>query len=386
MAKRRISFFDATLRDGEQAPGNAMSPQQKVELALKMEALGVDTIEAGFPGSSPADVLATQLIASKLTTARFATFNRANVDDVRMSMEAAGERSNHQIQICGTGSDLHLRHKRSISRAEAVKEVDDAVRFAAALGAEDISFGVEDASRGEYDFIHELVDTALAGGARTIILADTTGCGTPQEYGDLCAAVRSWIPSDVVLSTRCHDDLGLSLANAIAGIQAGADEVQVTLTGVGERSGNTPLEEMAAVLSYKGDRFGATTSLRTEGLYDAYCLLANTISLPEARNKAAFGRNAFATQAGIHQAAILRDPRTYEYVNPELFGRERQLLIGRHSGRAAVRHVLAEAGITADTAMVDKLYEHIANREGREADTLDAWRAHALRVLAAEAP
>ncbi|GLZ27977.1 hypothetical protein Lesp02_01670 [Lentzea sp. NBRC 105346] len=379
---RRISFFDATLRDGEQAPGNAMSPEQKVDIALKMEALGVDVIEAGFPGSSPADFKATRLIAETLTRIRFATFNRASVHDVRLSMEAVGVRPNHQIQICGTGSDVHLVHKRGITRAEAIAEVDESLRLAAELGAEDISFGVEDASRGEYDFIHALVDTALEAGARTIILADTTGCATPQEYGDLCAAVRSWIPDDVVLSTHCHDDLGLALANAIAGIQAGADEVQVTLGGIGERAGNTPLEELAAVLSYKSDWLGATTSLRTEGLYDAYRLLSDCISLPEIRNKAIVGRNSFATEAGIHQAGMLRNPVTYEYIEPERFGRERELVVGRHSGRAILRHVL---GGDADEVLVNRLYEeHIANREHGGFESLEMLRDRVRGAVTAQ--
>lgn len=334
---RRISLFDATLRDGEQAPGNAMTAEQKVRLALAIEDYGADIIEAGYPGSSPVDFEATRLIAAALTTARFATFNRTSIADVKLSIEAGGTGPNHQVQICGTGSDLHLRYKRGISRAEAVRETGEAIRFAHEMGAQDVSYGVEDASRGEKDLIEALVTEALSAGVTTVILADTTGCATPQEYGDLCAMVRSLLPDDVKLSTHCHDDLGLSLANALAGIEAGADEVQATLAGIGERAGNTPVEELAAALAYKGECFGATTSVRLEHLYRTFQMLSETIGMPAPRNKAIFGDNAFATEAGIHQDGILKNPATYEFINPYRFDRERSLLVGRHSGRAIIR-------------------------------------------------
>lgn len=370
--KRRISFFDATLRDGEQAPGNVMSPEQKVGLALLSEEFGADTIEAGFPGSSPADFQATQMIADALTTAKFATFNRASKDDVACSMKAGGARENHQVQICGTGSELHLEHKREISREEAIRETGEAIRLATELGATDISYGVEDASRGSFDLIHALVDEALEAGATTVILADTTGFALPEEYGRLCAAVRSWIPDDVALATHCHDDLGFALANAIAGIEAGATEVQCTLGGIGERAGNTALEELAAVLAYKADELGAYTTIATERLYAAFGVLCETIAMRPPRNKPVFGDNAFATQAGIHQAGILRNPATYEYLNPQRFGRKRALLVGRHSGRAILRYLLENMNLEPDPALLDELYtEFIAERANSDCDELD---------------
>jgi 2-isopropylmalate synthase len=369
---RRISLFDATLRDGEQAPGNSMSPQQKVCLALACEAYGADIVEAGFPGSSEQDVQATRLIADALTTARFATFCRASLSDVRLAMHAGGTHPRHQIQICGTGSDIHLQHKRGITRDESVREVRDSIELANDLGAPDISFGVEDASRGAKDHIEALVTTAVEGGASTIILADTTGCATPTEYGDLCAAVRSWIPDHIVLSTHCHDDLGLSLANALAGIVAGADQVQATLGGIGERAGNTPLEELAAVLSHKGEYFGGTVDIKLDLLYPAYQLLADTIALGPIRNKAVFGVNAFATEAGIHQDGMLKNPINYEYLNPYRFGRERALLIGRHSGRAVLRYLCDKLAVPADDALVEQLYaEFIASRPAGDCDELN---------------
>ena len=379
---RRISIFDATLRDGEQAPGNAMTPEQKVLLALESEAFGADTIEAGFPGSSPVDFAATQLIAEVLTSARFATFNRASRSDVRQSIEAGGTGKNHQVQICGTGSDLHLQYKRGITRAEAVRETGDAIRYAHSLGAQDISYGVEDASRGEKDLIEALVTEALEAGVSTVILADTTGCATPQEYGDLCAMVRSWLPDDVKLATHCHDDLGLSLANALAGIEAGANEVQATLAGIGERAGNTPLEELAAALAYKGDQLGATTGVKLDRLYGAFQKLSEAIGMAAPRNKAIFGDNAFATEAGIHQDGILKNPATYEFIRPFHFNRKRSLVVGRHSGRAIIRYLLGELGTPIEEDLVDKLYtEYVSERPDGRADDLDVVRERLAATL-----
>ncbi|NUT48893.1 MAG: pyruvate carboxyltransferase [Saccharothrix sp.] len=375
-AARRISVFDATLRDGEQAPGNAMSPDDKVALALLAQDYGADVVEAGFPGSSPTDFTATRLIAEALTTTRFATFNRASREDVRLSMAAGGTGANHQVQICGTGSDLHLEHKRGISRAEAVREVGEAIRYAHDLGAADVSFGVEDASRGEPDLIEALVTEALGAGVSTVILADTTGCATPDEYGGLCALVRSWLPDDVKLATHCHDDLGLALANALAGIQAGADEVQATLGGIGERAGNTPLEELAAALASKPGVYHAATGIRLDRLYRAYRELCSVIAMRAPRNKAIFGDNAFATEAGIHQDGILKNPATYEFLDPTRFDRPRSLLVGRHSGRSIIRHVLVGLGVTPHDALVDELYaEFVLDRPAGEVDDLDTLAA-----------
>lgn len=372
---RRIRIFDATLRDGEQAPGNAMSPEQKLSLALKLEEIGVDIVETGYPGSSPSDFEATQLISKSLTKAGFATFNRCSREDIRLSMEAAGDNPRHQVQVCCTGSDIHLRHKRGITRDEGLREVDDSVRFARSLGAVDINLAVEDASRGEHEWIRALVATAIEAGATAVTLADTTGFAVPQEFGELTAAVRASVPDDIILATHCHDDLGLSLANALAGLAAGADEVQATLAGIGERSGNTALEELAAVLSYKGAELGMDTGVRTELLDEAFELLADAIGLDRPRNKAIFGTNSFATQAGIHQAAMLNNPVTYEFIRPESFGRRRSLLVGRHSGRSILRHLLSQLAVPADDDLVSELYqEYIADRPNGECDELDVLR------------
>ncbi|CAM4519490.1 pyruvate carboxyltransferase [Nocardia ninae] len=363
---KRISIFDSTLRDGEQAPGNAMPPQQKLEVALAIEALGVDVIEVGFPSSSPSDFEATRLLSKELTSARIATLNRATRADVELAIEAGGT-TRHHLQIMATGSEIHLEHKRGIDKAEAVREVVDTMRHAVSLGAENLTLGIEDASRGSDELLRELVEESLAAGANVVAVADTTGCMTPAEYGALIGRIRSWTGPDVVIATHCHEDLGLSLANALAGIEAGADEVQATLAGIGERAGNTALEELIAVLTYKGAEIGATTTARTEGLYRAFHVLRNAIGLTTPRNKAIFGVNAFATQAGIHQAGMLRAPITYQYIEPARFGRQHSLLVGRHSGHAVLRYVYENMGLPVDEEAVDHIYrEFVANRTNGE--------------------
>lgn len=367
---RRVSILDTTLRDGEQAPGNAMLPDQKLDLAKRLEALGVDCVEAGFPASSPRDFEATRLIAQSLTKARFATFSRTVRRDIEIAVEAGGV-ANHELQMVATGSDIHLEHKRGITRAQAIHEVTDSVAFARSLGLQHISVGIEDASRGADELLRALTESAVEAGADCVIIADTTGCCTPAEFGDLVAKVRAWAPPPIRLSTHCHNDFGLSVANALTGVEAGADEVQVTLGGIGERGGNTPLEELAAILAYKSDQLGLYADLDLEHMYEAYNLLRHTIGLEEPRTKPIFGKYAFSTAAGLHQQGILNNPATYEYVEPERFGRERSLLIGRHSGRTVLRYMLDQLGIEVDDEQLAELYRvHITERPGADCEDM----------------
>ncbi|MEU8287640.1 pyruvate carboxyltransferase [Micromonospora sp. NPDC048905] len=379
---RRISIFDTTLRDGEQAPRNAMTAEQKLDLALRLQTLGADVIEAGFPASSPTDFRAARLIARNLTTAQVATFCRATRADVEVAVEAAGTQ-NHQIQVLATGSEIHLEHKRGITRETALRELRDTVDFALSLGVRHVSVAVEDATRGSRDLLADTVATSLEAGAECVAIGDTTGCATPQEFGNLIAAVRNWVPAPRKVSVHCHNDFGLALANTVAGIEAGADEVQVTLGGIGERAGNTALEEVVALLAYKSDQVGAYTDVKTEALHDAYSALRRAIGLEEPRNKAIVGAFAFATAAGIHQQGILQNPTTYEYVRPARFGRQTSLLVARHSGRAIVRHVLSEAGLVMDEATVTALFETYVNgRAGGDCVELDVLREEIFDALA----
>jgi 2-isopropylmalate synthase len=372
---KRISIFDTTLRDGEQAPNNAMSPAQKLALALKIESLGVDAIEGGFPASSPDEFRATRALAQGLTRARLVSFCRASRADVDVALEAGGVSARHGLQILATGSDLHLEHKRRITRAQGIAEVVDTVRFARTCGVSMISVGIEDASRGDLQYLRQLVEASVEAGARNLVVADTTGYATPQEYAELVAHVRRWAPEPIQLATHCHDDFGLALANTVAAIEAGADEAQVTLGGIGERAGNTPIEEFAALLHYKRDLLGCYTDIRLERLYDAYEQLRATIQLDEPRNKAIFGKYAFSTAAGIHQQGVLRNPSTYEYVEPQAFGRDRALVVARHSGRSVLRFLLDELGIATDESRLDELYRaYVTSRPEGDCEDLSVLK------------
>jgi len=351
-----------------------MRPEQKLDLAMRLEAIGVDLIEAGFPASSPSDYKALQLISQGLSSARFTSFCRAVREDTVIAVEAGGTR-NHQLQVLATASDLHLEHKRGISRQEAVLEVADTMRFAGELGITDLSLGLEDSSRGDADLLRALIEGALEAGCGTVVIADTSGWMLPAEFAELTGMVRGWLPPSIVLSVHCHDDLGLAVANTLAAVEAGADEVQVTVGGIGERAGNASLEEFIAAVAYRGGRLGVSTAVKTGHLYAIYQVLAAEIGLAEQRAKAIVGTNAFATQAGIHQAGMLRNPETYEYLDPALFGRERSILVGRHSGRVVLRHLLEQLGIPVVDALVDQLYhEYIASRAGGECDELSLVR------------
>ncbi|MFF0190836.1 LeuA family protein [Streptomyces sp. NPDC005244] len=383
---RRVSVFDSTLRDGEQAPRNSMSPQDKLRLALRLEALGVDTIETGFPASSPSEAEATRLISEGLTKARFTTFCRAVPADIETAVRAGGTRR-HEVQILATSSDLHLERKRRISRTESVREIAESVGHARGLGIDHVSVGLEDASRGADDLLRAQVETAVDSGANCIVVADTSGCMTSAEYGDLMARVRTWIPAHVALFTHCHDDFGLALANTVAGLQAGADGAQVTLGGIGERAGNAALEQLVALLSYKAEQLGLYTEIDAAKMFDAYTELRSVIDLELPRNKPIFGAYAFGSAAGIHQQGLLRDPATYEYVEPKRFGRERSLIIARHSGRAVLRHVLDDLGVKVDSGRLDTLYRrHILERPGGDCEDISELRARLAAELNRAAP
>jgi 2-isopropylmalate synthase len=381
MEQRRVSVFDTTLRDGEQAPGNSMTPQQKLELGLRLEALGVDVIEAGFPASSPSEAEATRMLSEKLTTARFASFCRAVRKDVEIAVTAGGT-VNHEIQVLATASNLHLERKRQISRKEAVDELADTVRYAASTGVEVVSMALEDASRGDDELLRALVDAGLEAGVTCVVVADTSGCLTPEEFGELIAKFRSWAPPPIRLSTHCHNDFGLSLANTIAGLSAGADQAQTTLGGIGERAGNTAMEEVVALLGYKSERYGLFTDIDSVGMYDAYTSLREFIRLDQPRNKPIFGAYAFGTAAGMHQQGVLRDPSTYEFVEPARFGRERSLLIARHSGRSVLRHLLDQLGVRPGDGDIDELYrKHIIERDGGDCEDISVLRGRLVEEL-----
>lgn len=354
--RRQIEILDTTLRDGEQAPQNAMNPIQKLQMAFKLAELNVDHIETGFPASSKFDFQATQLIRRELPNTGIATFSRTLIADVELALEAGGRARSHTVQMVATGSDIHLKNKRNITRQQSIEEMSNTIRYVRGNSDCRIAMGIEDASRADYGFMGEMTDAAIDAGADQIILADTTGFSTPQEFGSLIRFIKSRAGENVSVSTHCHNDLGLALANTLAGIAAGADEVQVTLGGIGERAGNASLETVASTLFYKAAEYGAYTNIKLDKLYQAYLQLCATVGIEVPRNQPLLGSYVFGTAAGIHQQGMLSDPDTYEFVKPELFNRQREFFVSRHSGKSIIKYILEKNTIPYDSSLVANIY------------------------------
>jgi len=342
----RIHIFDTTLRDGEQSPGFSMNREEKLRLARKIEELGVDVVEAGFPIASPGDLEAVRAVAAELKNCRVAALARARQDDVDAALRGLETAAKPRLHLFLATSDLHLKHKLRISRAEALEQIAKMVRFGAAH-CENVEFSAEDASRSDIDFLCAAALVAAETGANVVNLPDTVGYSTPEEYGEIFRRVRAHLrefPS-VELSAHCHNDLGLAVANSLAAIAGGARQIECTINGIGERAGNASLEEIAVALHVRQSRYGATTNIVLENIYPTSRLLSSITGVPVPPNKAVVGANAFAHEAGIHQDGILKNPLTYEIILPEKVGvPARRLVLGKHSGRNALRARLEELG------------------------------------------
>jgi 2-isopropylmalate synthase len=353
---KTIEIFDTTLRDGEQAPGNSMTPEKRIELFQAIDATGAGYVEAGFPAASQQDFETVSQIIRLPRDCVVTVFARATPADIDLALKAIDGAPRTQLQLLLTGSELHAEHKRRQSPQDLAAEITRAVSYAKSQGVSDISLGYEDASRGGADFLHRMVDAGVAAGGTTVVLADTVGQATPEHIGGLVRSVRSWSGPDVKISLHCHNDLGLSLANALAGIGAGADVVQATLCGIGERTGNTPFEELATVLHYKAADYGARCGVDLLKTVHACGLVMQTLDLAPWKHKPILGRYAFSTAAGVHASGLANAPVTYEYVEPALFGRRREVVLNRASGRANLRVRLAEMGLDCPEDKLEEMY------------------------------
>ena len=345
-----VFFFDTTLRDGEQSPGCSMTTQEKLTMAHALEDLGVDIIEAGFAMASEGDFAAIATITQAIHKPRIASLARAKKEDIEMAARALQFADRARIHVFLASSDLHLEYKLKISRAEALDLTGESVRLARSL-AEDVEFSPEDATRSDRDFLVEMVRIAIEAGATTINMPDTVGYSTPDDYGQMFREVRERVPAidaqGIILSSHCHDDLGLAVANSLASIANGARQVECTINGIGERAGNAALEEIAAALYVRGDRYGVTSSLNLNQLYPASQVLGQLITFRPSPNKAIVGDNAFAHESGIHQHGVLANPLCYEIMTPALVGvAHNHLVLGKHSGRAALRNRFEQLGYT----------------------------------------
>ena len=370
-----VVFFDTTLRDGEQSPGCSMTTQEKLTMAHALEDLGVDIIEAGFAMASEGDFAAISTITQAIRKPRIASLARAKQEDVEIAARAIQFAERPRIHVFLASSDLHLEYKLKIGRQEALDRAGEFVRLARSF-VDDVEFSPEDATRSDRDFLVEIVRIAIEAGATTINMPDTVGYTTPEEYGQMFREVRERIPAideqGIILSSHCHDDLGLAVANSLAAIQAGARQVECTINGIGERAGNAALEEIAAALYVRGDRYGVTTSIKLDQLYPTSEVLGQLITFKPSPNKAIVGANAFAHESGIHQHGMLANPLCYEIMTPALVGVSKtHLVLGKHSGRAALRHRLEQLGFTLSRDELQHTYYRFVALADRKKNIYD---------------
>lgn len=344
-----------------------MNPNEKLRMAGALEALGVDVIEAGFAIASDGDFCAIETISREIRGPVIASMARARDVDIDAAARALKASTHSRIHIVLACSDIHLNYKLKITRAEALEQVDAAIRRAATR-VDEVEFSPEDATRADPAFLCEMVGVAIDAGATIINIPDTVGYSIPEEYAAIFEMLRSLLPkvAGVTLSSHCHNDLGLAVANTLAAVSAGAQQVECTINGIGERAGNAALEEIAAAMLVRKDRFPITHSLVLDQLCSTSKLLSEIISFGPPPNKAVVGRNAFAHEAGIHQHGILANPLTYEILSPSTVGASGRLLVlGKHSGRAAVAQRLQELGVNLESVYLDNVYRRFVELADR---------------------
>jgi 2-isopropylmalate synthase len=357
VSPRRISIFDTTLRDGEQSPGIALQPHEKAEIAEQLERLGVDVVEAGFPGASPGDFEGVRAVARTLRAPTVAALARTVQADLDAAGEALADARRSRIHIFLATSPVHMEKKLGLEPQEVVRHARWAVEYAATR-ADEVEFSCEDATRSDPDFVARVCRVAIEAGATVINLPDTVGYALPAQYASFLDAVRRRCPElrGVTLSVHCHDDLGLAVANSLAGIHAGATQVECTVNGIGERAGNASLEEIVVALRVRNDHFAVETGIDASELVAASRLVSQRTGYVVQPNKAVVGANAFAHEAGIHQDGMLKDERTYQIIDPSEVGAGMTLPLGKHSGRHAFARACAERGIALGREELDAAF------------------------------
>jgi 2-isopropylmalate synthase len=366
---RRIKIFDTTLRDGEQSPGIALRPDEKAEIARALEQLGVDVIEAGFAVSSPGDHAGVAAVASAVSNITVASLCRTTQGDIVASVDALRGAPRARLHVFIATSPLHMERKLGLTPEQVLEAVDWAVSYARER-ADEVEFSAEDATRSEPTFLAEVCRTAIAAGADVNNLPDTVGYMLPDELARLLAEVRSLCPEldHVELSVHCHDDLGLAVANSLAGVAAGATQVECTINGIGERAGNAALEEVVVALRVRAQSFAVRTDIDVRLLSTTSRLVSELTGYVVQPNKAIVGANAFAHEAGIHQDGVLKDASTYQIIDPEELGLTTTLPLGKHSGRHAFARACAQAGFRLDRDALDAAFgrfKRLADAGGR---------------------
>lgn len=358
MSDKKVHIFDTTLRDGEQVPGCKLNTKEKIELALKLEELGVDIIEAGFPISSPGDFESVSQISKAITNATVCGLTRAVEKDIEVAAEALKYAKRPRIHTGIGTSDLHIKTKFNSTREEIIERAVKAVKFARKF-VDDVEFFAEDAGRTDNDYLAKVVEAVIAAGATVVNIPDTTGYCLPHQYGEKIAYLVNNVPNvdKAILSCHCHNDLGLATANSVAGVIAGARQVECTINGLGERAGNTSLEEVVMILKQHA-YLGFETNIKTELLNPLSRLVSDTMRMPVQPNKAIVGSNAFAHSSGIHQDGFLKNAQNYEIITPEEVGAEgSKIVLTARSGRSALAYRFQKLGYEFNRDDVDALYQ-----------------------------
>ncbi|MCC6167882.1 MAG: 2-isopropylmalate synthase [Caldilineaceae bacterium] len=383
----RVVVFDTTLRDGEQSPGATLNTQEKLDIAHQLARLGVDVMEAGFPAASPGDLDAVRKIAQTVGhKARIdkdghvaappiiAGLARANKNDIDKAWEAVQDAVRPRIHTFLATSDIHLEHKLRMTRDEVLETVGDMVQYARSLCA-DVEFSPEDAGRSDPAFLVQVLTVAIQAGATTVNIPDTVGYTTPEEFGELIRFLRENVPGakDVIFSVHCHNDLGLATANSLAGLRGGARQMEVTINGIGERAGNTSLEEMVMAMYVRGSQLGLDTDIVTHEIHRASDMVSRYTGMVIQPNKAIVGANAFAHEAGIHQDGMLKNKRTYEIMDASTIGLNQSMLVlGKHSGRHALRRKLEEMGYRLDKDELNEVFQRFKELADKKKTVTDA--------------
>jgi 2-isopropylmalate synthase len=379
--RKIVEIYDTTLRDGEQTPGISLTPDEKVKIADQLACLGVDVIEAGYPMASPGDFDAVEAIARRLQDTTISAIARTCSEDIDAARKALRDAGHSRILAFSPVSDLQIRHQLGTTR-EAVRETVHTAVARAVGSFDEVEFALMDATRADPEFLAELIQVGLEDGATGFVVADTVGYALPQEYGGLIAKLHELVPGlhDVPVSVHCHNDLGLAVANSLAGLMQGARSVHCTVNGIGERAGNAPLEEVVMALHTRMANVGLATRVTTSELVPTSRMVAQITGVPVPPNKAVVGSNAFAHESGIHQDGVLKERTTYEIMDPVSVGfASNSIVLGKHSGRHAFSKVLNDIGVEADREALEAAFRRFKSladrkREITERDLLEIFR------------
>lgn len=370
---RKIYVFDTTLRDGEQSPGVNLNTKEKVEIALQLERLGVDRMEAGFPAASPGDLAAVNAVARAVKNATVIGLSRSREQDIDAVREALIGAQDPCIHVFLATSPIHRKHKLRMEKEQVLETAERAIRYAKQY-FDKVEFSAEDAGRTELDFLCQVVEMAIKAGATVVNIPDTVGYMNPQEFGNIFKVLKENVPNieKIQLSAHCHNDLGMATANSLAAILNGADQVEGTINGIGERAGNTAIEEIAMALATRPDYFGAQTTLNLKEIAKTSRLVSKLTGMVVPGNKAIVGANAFAHESGIHQDGMLKEKTTYEIISPDTIGlKESKLVLGKHSGRHAFREKLIDLGYELEDEAVNAAFAKFKDLADRKKTVSD---------------